>query len=713
MRNSNNFSSSNCQVNQYCNFAKCKTQNTPYNVNNTALQHTISSCGAIDSPGVYTLGSNLVLTNQVNLSNPLSSKSSCIYVNAPQVRLNCANLTISNAYYGVLVSGLYNTSVVNCGFTNDTYGLYLKGTIGTNAGNIRVQNNIYGIYLNGTTGAVLNGVNAHNNLFGIYFNGASGTSVYGVNSNNNGYGVYVNGAQGNDYYTGNAYSNTNADLYCSASSYNTTQNFVKSLTCGSTDCQWAMGSCSKQLNAPLLVTPISSCTTIVNPGNYSMNGGILSQNKGTCMTIAANGVTFNCNNHFINGVGQGFGTAFNIQGTSNVTINGCSISNFRNGVVGNNTAYIKLENLNISNVNYGIYQSNSIYETIQTDSVSTFSSAAYSFNALNNTVVTGDSASSGTTGAPSFAFSNSYKNLIANNYGSNAGPYAFTFNRSRTNTISNNTAVTSTSTGYYCDAPSSGLFAQQNGVNYGVGKVGCIWMVEVNREIPQNCGAIMSSSTVVLSQDMLYTYGGSCYSVSSSNQSSANNTVINCAGHTVLSNSGGTFVNVGNAQGVTVENCYIKNFTTAVSSSSIQGPSVINNTISNVKNGVVLQNGNYSHVSRNRILNASYGVVAATSPRGLVISNNIFAGDNVSMQLTGVYGWTLNNNTATGGSIGVYLINSQIGAFQNDILTSQSQASLLCTSGAGNLSSLNRDLGGNICSTEKGCAWTTISPKCG
>ena len=59
-----------------------------------------------------------------------------------------------------------------------------------------------------------------------------------------------------------------------------------------------------------------------------------------------------------------------------------------------------------------------------------------------------------------------------------------------------------------------------------------------------------------------------------------NGTIINCNGHTVYASHGGTFASVINASGVTVENCYLSNFTTAIYSSAPYA-TVINDTVLN------------------------------------------------------------------------------------------------------------------------------------
>ncbi len=707
-RNTNLFKGSSCQVNQYCNFAVCKNQNVPYNVNSSVLQTSVSSCGAINNMGTYKLTGNISLASYVNTSNPLSSKSACITINSPDVKLDCANNTISNAYYGVDVGGLYNTSVVDCSFKNDTYGLYEGGTIGTVINNIKAYDNVYGVYLNSTTGSLVSNMTGYNNVFGLYLNTSSGTNVYGIKTSNNSYGVYVNGQQGNQYYSGASENNTKGDVYCSASAYNSTQNIFQALGCGSTDCGWA-NSCKTTLSAPLLVTPVYSCSTISSSGSYVLKKGVLSKTQGTCMNILANNVTFNCDNNELQG--SGGGSALYIQNRTGVTVENCNVNNFGSAFNISKSEYITIINANISRVDYGVHASNVSYSMVKGVNVSVFAKEGFLFSMLNNTVVQNNNAREGALGAVSFSFSGAFADLILNNNAQNNGGYGFSINSSKGNKMINNTETGNGKAGYYCDPYSSGLYAQPTNVNYGVGKVGCNWMIEVNPEVTQSCSAILSSSTVALSQDMLYTYGSTCFSVINQNGKSANNTVINCEGHTVFATKGGTFVNISGSSGTQIENCYMKNFTQGVVSNGGSDTVVLNNTFANLKTAVNMKNADYNNVRGNRITNSSYGVYLQNARYGSV-ENNTFTNTNISMEFSGLFSEVVSGNKVGLGNIGVYLLNSTEDILSNNILLNQSNSGIICNGGSENISTLNKDYGNNVCSGNIACKWMTASPLC-
>ncbi len=708
-RNSNRFENSTCQVNQYCNFAYCRTKNTPYDIANTQLKENVVGCGSIDNSGIYMMGGNLSLTDYVNMSNPLSSRSACITINSPDVRLDCQNNTIYNAHYGVVVSGLYNTSVVNCGFRNDTYGLYDNGTIGTIISNVKSSNSTYGVYLSSTTGTLINNVTGTGDVYGLYMNASSGANLYGLNMHNNSYGVYVNGQEGNDYYGASLLNNTVGDLYCSANSYNSTQNLVRPLRCGSTDCVWADSYCPTAVSLPLAVTPVYSCGVISTPGTYQLKEGILSNTRKPCMTINASEVNFDCADNFIEG--SGGGTAVYASNVANVSISNCRINSFDYAFNISNSRYVKITDSNASSVKYGIYESNSLYGNITNNNVSVFSGSGFVFNSTNNSVVESNNAKEGAVGAVSFDFARSFYNIISRNNAQNNGAYAFFMTRSLNNTFVNNSETGNGPAGYYCDAYSSGLYAQQNEVNYGNGKSGCRWMIELNPQVSQTCSALLSSSTVTLSQDMLFTYGSVCYSVINQNGQTANNTLINCNGHTVLATNGGTFVNISKTSGTQVENCYLKGFTTGISGNGVD-TIVLNNTIANTKTGVRLSGSNYGVIKNNHITNSSYGIVMDNARYGSVMNNTI-TNVNISMQLNGLFSENVNNNTARFGNIGIYLFNATENLFAHNILTNQSNAGIICDNVSGSsANSINGDYGFNICSRNIACNWMTASPLC-
>ena len=98
---------------------------------------------------------------------------------------------------------------------------------------------------------------------------------------------------------------------------------------------------------------VTSCpSTISSPGNYTLAANLAA--SGTCITINAGGArsTLDCGGKNITGRGSGYGILLN--GTANVTVANCAVSNFADGIYLRGSTGNKLQNLNASNNTIGI-----------------------------------------------------------------------------------------------------------------------------------------------------------------------------------------------------------------------------------------------------------------------------------------------------------------------------------------------------------------------
>ncbi len=700
---SNLFSGSRCYTSQYCNFAYCSTSNKPSSLSSVILPSKVSTCGVIRSPGTYQLENNLNINSYINTSNPLSSESPCIAINSPNVKLECNNNQISNAWYGVLAQNTYNITVSGCKLYNTTYGIYLSGIFSGNVTGTTATKSTYGIYLaNDTSTTVSNSTYSHD-TYGVYTNELATALFNGVNSNNNTYGIYLNTGSQNTFLNNKLFSNTKGDFYCSALEYNSSGNSFQGNQCGVTDCNWA--SCNQRVLPPITSYAISNCGTISVQGNYSMPSAILSAQL-NCITIKASNVAFNCRGNILNGPGSGSG--FLIENASNVTVKNCRVQRYTDGVAASGTKYLTLSNMSIQNVSTGISLANSNFSQIFGVKVALFSKYGFNSTNLDNGVLKNDTASSGIVSATGFALLGSDRNLLTQDTASSNPDYGFQFNNSIQNAVYNNTALSNGNTDYSCSGSSTGIYAETGLTNTGITKSGCIWLVETDPQITQQCSAISSSATVTLTEDMLYTVGESCYNIYDSSFSKANNTVINCNHHTVLATNGGIFADVKNATGVTIENCYLRGFTTAIESTA-PGTTLLNDTIFNSTYAASFSNTTYPSVTNVFVTNSSYGIYSQNTKYG-TIQNNRFTNVNASIEISGGMDFKIFNNTASRSSLGLYLINTQDNLLQNNHLTG-SLYGIDCAQYSTNQSS-NIDQGGNVCSSNNKCAWMTSSIAC-
>ena len=121
LRTSNKFVGSYCSINNFCNFAHCVNINYRYLVSDMALGPRISTCGSINRPGIYSLSSDISLSDFLNVSAYYLNGLPCIIVNSSNVEINCAGHTIENAQYGILARGKENVTVSDCNMVNNTY----------------------------------------------------------------------------------------------------------------------------------------------------------------------------------------------------------------------------------------------------------------------------------------------------------------------------------------------------------------------------------------------------------------------------------------------------------------------------------------------------------------------------------------------------------------------------------------------------------------
>jgi len=706
-KNANKFSGSICSINNYCEFAACKT-NIPFNLSSLRLTPgNISTCGAIYAPGNFLLTKNLSAYSYVNASNPLAKNISCIQIIAPNVNLDCKEKKISNSGYGIYLYAAFNSSISNCSLTNNTYGIYSSGALNPQVSDTNIKNNNYGMYLKNTFSGKMSNINLLNNTYGAYFESSSGVLFSNINAQGNTYGVYTYSGDSNIFNGGKATGNVKADFYCSAETYNSTTNLMQNLDCGTSDCTWA--SCSQYMPPSLTSHPLSSCTTINYPGNYSLKQNLIA--KGNCFKIAADNVKLNCGAHTI--IGDSTGIAFEVAGRSNVTISSCNVLQFNKTVNVTNSNEITLTSIKINNTALGVSFSNVSSSTVKNVSVAQQTSLGFYFNKLNSSTITQNRASQGTISASGFVFRNSSNNLITQNNGASNPSDGFQFINSINNRIFNNSAFSNTRFDYSCAGSSAGLDAEPIGINYGLSKGStCNWLVELDPSNPDySCAGISSPTQVVLKRDLYYTYGNTCFSIYVSSSSSANYTVIDCNGHTVYADHGGTFVNIVNASDVTVKNCVITNMTSAITSS---GPNtnILNNTIEHVVDGINVFNTRFATISKNKLADIRSSAIVANQVGLSTISDNKVSGADVGIALVRVTSSNIYNNTLKGTASGMYLINSTTTNLKDNTILNTSIGGLLCLWASVNTSSLNLDFGGNICSSSVGCMWMTTSPTC-
>ncbi|MGC8479082.1 MAG: right-handed parallel beta-helix repeat-containing protein [Candidatus Micrarchaeia archaeon] len=645
LRNTNNFSKTRCNSNTYCNFAICSSNNY-YSVQNVKLSNNINGCGSIDQYGVYTLNSN------INIGNYFAESSTfpCITINAPNVKLNCNGKSIYNSYYGILVTKQYNTTVENCNLLNDTYGLLVNSSINTYLNNINSTKSLFGIYVvNSTVGTVSNSTENNDNI-GVYQNASTGFTFKNIYTYQNLNGEVIDGGQSNYYENLKTINNFNEDLYCPANTYNSTNDaYIYNTSCGVTDCQFASAVCSKTVPPPLSTIPVFSCDTISIPGNYELTMNVSSLRD--CIIINSTNVRFNCNNKVIIGSNNGYGILDYRK--SNVSVDNCNLQNYQYGVYVNNASRINITDMAIAG-KYGIILNNVKSSSIAGSTVSSFSNVGIGIYNGTNVTVYENNANNGIFNATGFVFKNLTDGKVIENTGNNNNFYGFYFSNFTNNIVNKNVAENNKIYDYYCGI-GSGSRSNNIGINTGINKYGCPWLVSLNPASNLECINFLNSGIVNMFSDAVYTYGNTCYVINNLDNKSTSNSEINCNGHTIYAPNGGVFANISTS-GVTISNCYLVNFTTAIVDNGAHFK-LINTTILNAKTGVYISGTSYPTISNDNIIDTSNGIYIKNINDGSIQNNNIYN------SLIGIYEnndsyTSLNNNIFNNDSQNVKEINS-------------------------------------------------------
>ena len=671
---SGTYLNSKCNINRQCNFASCTKSNYDFSPGSYNLSNQVSTCGTLSSPGTYTLDSNLNLAYFVNVSR---DKAACLTVSSPDVKLNCNGKSVVNSYYGIYGNGVFNVSLENCNFSNDTYGAYFIGSGELKFSNDSYSKGTYGVYMSNDSFANITNNRYYDNKYGAYL-GSSSADIRGANATGNTYGLSTNGSTSGVLENSSIIGNK-VDLYCSSNSYNRSGFITSSTACGSSDCNWAVGLCKTHVLPPLAAFPINSCTTFSIPGNYSLNTNLIP--TGTCMRFDSSNVKLNCNGHALeyNGASNS-ASALYAKSVSNITIINCNTDNFPYGLSAYNVSGLLLGSSVISQAHTAVNMSGAALSVLENVSAYNYSSYGLHINSMKQSFVINNRAYSLSNNATGYLITgNSTRDIITNNTASNNKNTGFVFESSNDNLVANNTA-SSNAKDYACNPASSGIYSELNGINKGLTKSGCIWLVELPPSaLSPSCAAINTVNGYKIAHDMLYTYGATCFSIYNSNKTTlTDGSYINCEGHTIYALNGGTFADIFNTSSITIENCFLKNFTQAVVSSA-KSTTVINTTIADSTNGIVLNGADGSVIRNVNISNATdYAVMLNRS------ENDAISGLNVKDSANGI-GFNATFSTISDSSV--------YGTATGVSCNTASQTT-------------NKDLGGNSCSSTD-CAWFT------
>ncbi len=693
-----------CYNDTGCGFLACMGNNLPANISQITLGSSISGCGSINAPGTYSLDSNIDMAHFVNVGSLTGARTAipCIRINANNVKLDCRDFTISHATVGVQFEHGTGLTLSGCNFTNSTIGLYF-----TNAGAAHVQNvtfsgNTKAFLLSNSSTTFVSGIKARNNTFGMYIANSQDIEVDNFNVSHNAYGFYLNNSMGDVFNIGTAFNNSQIDFYSSPNYVGASYGTMESTTCGITNAQWA--TCNVHENATLGNSRITYCQSINKQGTYVVPSRLLG--SADCISIDSSNVKLNCGRNIIEPINPTMGYAISVENDTNVTVQNCNIYGYGAALKVFNVSELNLTGLRIINEKNGIELTKVTRSSISNNTVNVSSSAGISLSDVNYSTVMDNSVFySSIAGASGIVLNNSMYNIVMNNTGHSDYLGINITGASTNNTVLYNSFENSGSSDYACAPKDSGLFAEKGRIDYGFTKGSCSWMAVVPKSSSElSCSAGLTSDSYILTNDWLYGYNSTCYSIY------ANGSTINCNGHMVIATNGGTFASFSNNVGSRIENCYLIGFITPIivrnSSLTIINNTIILNSTSIFHRGAFAINmtgAHNSYVRYNNISSVSNGIELGGSTATLVQYNNVDAA-GTAYEIYNSIGVSADYNTASASSpVGMDLANATSGTFQgNDF------GKLLCSNASTGADS-NVDQGGNKCSTNSGCAWISAS----
>ncbi len=687
-----------CYNNSGCSFLSCKNVNIPVNLSQIYLGKEIRSCGSIVKPGVYEIYEDLPLNRYENVSNPLLLQYGipCIRIASGNVTLNCNGKVISNSTFaGIYAQNLGNLTLENCKIRHSNFGLMLYNVTKSSVLNTSIYNSTIALTLQNSTLNTVSGFRSSGNAYGIYLDKSNGNLFSSFNVSLNNIGIYLTSSLGNSFNNGVATNNSRMDVFSSQNSANATYNLMQNTKCTYTNAAWA--TCTNHIAPNLLYTPVIGCMQITKPGNYTLINSIYNA-PNYCIRINASNVRLNCGNFSIIAK-NGFGTGMLVGNDKNVTIIGCTLANFNKSVAVYNATGIQLLGLKASGGNTGVLLKNVNNSFVAASILGANSTGIRIEGSANNFIEYSTVNNSGV----GILLDNSTYNLIENNAGYHNGIGMLLEGNSANNTIQNNTMSSSSMFDYKCIG-NGGASAEKGGVNYGMKKYNCLWLAALSQLTPDvSCAGITQPSSIVLQSDGIYPYGYRCFGVN------ANGTTIDCGGHTIISDSGGTFAAFFNSKGSTIKDCVLKGFTNPLTAynSSVK---IENVTIIGAGSGTGI---NITYSSNPSIMNSNIsdyyiGISISGSKYGQIVNNTVGKGF-IAYLLYNSTGFKIYNNIALSSSaVGFKLNDSVFNSFQNNNFASI--GGLVCvqkSEGAAN----NTDLGGNICTASQNCKWAT-SPGC-
>ena len=664
---------------------------------------TLSACQVISKPGTYTLSKDI---------STKSTSSPCLNLTASGIQIDCNGESIlgSGPYtltppysYGIYAVGVSNITVEDCGIANFSYGIYASQDKDVVAVNDNITRNyVSSVFLSGTSGSTI----AHSNILNtstprgaVNVTAGSTDDLFSDDALKfNAYYGFVVQSSGNKFLN-NSVVGSSFSFVCGVTDSYPSSNLASGNSCyNQTGCGFL--SCNG-VNIPanftkLALQPtINSCGSIESPGMYSLAGNLnvrsftdvpvskLQSYGIPCISIAAPHVTLECNGFSISNAYIGI-----LVKSSNVSLANCRVSNSTFGALITNDSYASLTGSNFTNDTTGI----ELYNATSTNV---------------NGVVEGN----GTYGI----FLASTQGSVIKNFVANNNIYGVYLSKSLGNIFNTGTALNNDKYDVYATADSANATTNlMGGVTCNV--TDAVWATcarhtssVVSYSFPLNsCIDIKRGGNYSLSQSLTDSKSD-CINVQ------ADNVILNCENFTITTTPGiaGPAIYVNGRQNVTVENCRINNYATAVIVANSTDVSFSNINATQIGSLGIL----FSNVNGGELLRSSVSDTANESFWFDNVRNVMLAYNNASIGRLQNVGFLVQNSTQNNVSsnmgdnnyLGMYIegvaLNNTV---YNNSFSGSRRSDYECDPIDSNLSSENG--GVNTGATKIGCHWMAVIP---
>ena len=639
-------------------------------INNTVFNNTQFGIQLYSSSQYNNIISNTVYNNSFE----------GILLWSAQYNVLSNNSVFNNSRDGIrLSSTYYNQLYNNTAYNNSRYGIsFSDGTNNLLINNLVANNSNHGIhiYSYSTNNNITNNLIVNNSGSGIYLQFLSSSNDINYND------IYNNTV----YEIDNGLSNSINAIYNYWGTTDCAQINSKIFDWNDNNA-YGNVTYQPFLNDTYSIGSPMNCTLPTSCGDTITSDTTLTSDltgcNGSGLIFGVNSITLDCAGHNITGNGTGNG----ISSTYNSTIKNCKVSGFDQGIsisgISNNNVF---NNTVYNNVNAGILvfaasQYTNVTNNIAFDNkygIHVISSSDY--NNITNNIVYNNThsgirvylSSTGNIVANNSASENSYYGILVESadynsvYGNNLfkNNEGIVFYASSNNNFTNNTVFNNTNAGIRTAASSTGnnissddLYnntnyefsnEQSQNVNVSNNYWGTIDCVQINNKIydwsnnpsygnvtyqpflndtfsagsPMNCSTGPSCGDTITANTTLTANLTGC--AVNGLVIGASDVTLDCTGHTISGTGAGYGISMSSRINVTLRNCIVSNFSTAVYLEYSSNNTLVNNSIGNSQRGFdIWFSSNYNNITENVAHQISQeGITIYSSSRFNVIERN-------------------------------------------------------------------------------------------